>query len=73
MPRVAVFSPSRKRFCSGLGGSGGGVDSARAESASGGVCAASGIAVKQSSTARQRIMILMILWVSREALVIMSQ
>src|SRR5947209_4994644 len=44
MPRVAVFSPSRKRFCSGLGGSGGvsggGVDSARVESEIG-VCALS--------------------------------
>ena len=70
MPRVAVRSPSRKRFCSGLGGSGAGVDSARAESETGGVCAPSGNAAKQSSTARQRIRIL---WVSLEALVIMSQ
>src|SRR5438034_10922256 len=36
-PRVAVRRPSRKRFCSGLGGGGGtGVDSARTESGAGG-------------------------------------
>ena len=44
-------------------------DSARVESEVG-VCALSEIAAKQSSTARQRIRIL---WVSREAMVIMSQ
>jgi len=70
MPRVAVRSPFMKRFCSGLGGGGGGVDSWRAESGSWGVCAPSEMAAQQSSTTRQR-MILMILWVSWEALVIM--
>src|SRR2546421_616357 len=37
IPRVAVRRPSRKRFCSGLGGGGGAsADSARTESGGGG-------------------------------------
>src|SRR5947208_14565771 len=63
IPRVAVRIPSRKRFCSGLGGGGGAsADSARTESSAGGgggagvgSCALAAVAATHTSTARQRI------------------
>src|SRR5437867_8739864 len=62
IPRVAVRSPSTKRFCSGVGGGGGAsADSARAESGGGGLgggvgcCAPATVAATQHSTAKQRI------------------
>src|SRR2546422_467111 len=62
IPRVAVRRPSRKRFCSGLGGGGGAsADSARTESGGGGLgggvgcCAPATVAATQHSTAKQRI------------------
>src|SRR5437667_6337787 len=63
IPRVAVRRPSRKRFCSGLGGGGGtSADSARTESGAeggggGGVgsCALATVVATHTSTARQRI------------------
>src|SRR5437763_15144256 len=67
IPRVAVRSPSTKRFCSGLGGGGGtGVDSARTESVAGGgvgggggggvgSCALAAVAARHTRTVRQRI------------------
>src|SRR6266550_4201253 len=65
IPRVAVRSPSTKRFCSGLGGGGGtGGAWAGTESVGGGgggggggvgSCALAAVAARHTSTVRQRI------------------
>src|SRR5438132_12297252 len=63
IPRVAVRRPSRKRFCSGLGGGGGtSADSARTESGAeggggggGGSCPLGTVGVHPTSTATPRL------------------